>query len=90
MGIRDRHFDNILIHKASLELFHIDMNYILGDTLPFGIDTNQFGITTQLFDIFTDKYYNKFIKLSCKAFNLLRQYKSNTYFKAVKNGWIGI
>ena len=72
LGIRDRHFDNILIRKTDFNLFHIDMNYVLGDVLK-GIDANEFGITKELYDILNKDNYNIFINLACKAFQLLRQ-----------------
>ena len=78
MGIRDRHFDNILVRKTDFQLFHIDMNYILGDTLK-GIDANEFGVTKELYDILNKDNYDIFVNLACKAFQLLNNIMKNYY-----------
>ena len=50
-GIRDRHFENILIRVADCTLFHIDFGYCLGETIKFALDASPFGITNQLKDL---------------------------------------
>eukprot|EP00483_Globobulimina_turgida_P006206 UN06216 len=73
MGIRDRHFDNILIRTSDCTLFHIDMNYVLGDTIT-GLDANRFGITRKFYDLLGKEKYGMFIELSCKVFIELRRH----------------
>ena len=73
MGIRDRHYDNILIRTDDCTLFHIDFNYLLGEKIN-GVDTSQFAITKKLYNVLGDKYYSQFVNLSCKAFQVLRGY----------------
>ena len=71
MGVRDRHFDNILIRETDCVLFHIDMNYVMGEKVT-GLDANKFGITKGFYDILGMVNYEKFIELACNAFLLLR------------------
>jgi len=71
MGIRDRHFDNILIRETDCVLFHIDMNYVMGEKVT-GLDANKFGITKEFYDILGKVNYEVFIDLACHAFLQLR------------------
>merc|ERR1712176_848548 len=53
-GVRDRHFENILIRVSDCTLFHIDFGYVLGETLKFALDASPFGITKTLRDLMND------------------------------------
>ncbi|ETO29976.1 phosphatidylinositol 3-kinase [Reticulomyxa filosa] len=69
MGIRDRHFDNILVRQTDCTLFHIDFNYVLGEKVSF--DACPFGITHEFYDLMKEHYKN-FVNLAVKAYQLLR------------------
>eukprot|EP01084_Bolivina_argentea_P074498 135137_1 len=70
MGVRDRHFDNVLIRDIDCRLFHIDFGFVLGDTA--GVDTSKFAITKDLKKLM-GVFWDKFIELSVQAFLSLRQ-----------------
>jgi len=73
MGVRDRHFDNILIRETDFVLFHIDFNYCLGQRVT-GLDANLFGVTKDLYDVFGPDKYVIFVGAACNAFKELRHF----------------
>eukprot|EP01084_Bolivina_argentea_P093228 167702_1 len=88
MGVKDRHFDNILIRTNDFTLFHIDYNFIFGETL-FGIDANLFGITESFYHLLGKDNYNKFIDLSSLAFIELRHnYKQFINFSCLSFSYV--
>lgn len=70
---RDRHFDNILISET-LQLFGIDFNYVLGDTVKYGIDANEFGITREFKNVMGCGDYQRFVDLAVECYLALRQH----------------
>eukprot|EP01083_Nonionella_stella_P186276 681554_1 len=74
-GVRDRHFENILIRVADCTLFHIDFGYCCGETIKFSLDASPFGITAALRDLMNTNenlYCDKFIPCCCDCFMALR------------------
>eukprot|EP01084_Bolivina_argentea_P037762 69825_1 len=72
-GVRDRHYDNILVNKMNGELFNIDFGYVFGNQC--NLDASKIAITKELKQIF-DIYefgWHKFIWSACKAWLILRQ-----------------
>ncbi|ETO28377.1 hypothetical protein RFI_08755, partial [Reticulomyxa filosa] len=69
MGIRDRHFDNVLIRASDCTLFHIDFGYVLGKSVS--IDTSKFAITQDLKRLMSN-YWPEFIQLGVRAYLILR------------------
>eukprot|EP01083_Nonionella_stella_P300451 1025801_1 len=70
MGVRDRHFDNVLIRDNDCTLFHIDFGFVLGDTAS--VDTSKFAITADLKKLM-GAYWDQFVELGVQAFLALRQ-----------------
>jgi len=71
LGVRDRHSDNIIIHKTDGYLFHIDFGHVLGDTVT--IDTGPFPITPELKAMIGPAAWPHFVTLCGKAFLALRK-----------------
>lgn len=73
LGVRDRHFDNILVSKSDGALFHIDFGRILGDQTT--IDTGAFAITPDLKEVissFGDDKWEVFVQLCLIAYKTIR------------------
>ena len=70
MGVRDRHFDNVLIRDTDCTLFHIDFGFVLGDTAS--VDTSKFAITSDLKKLM-GVFWDKFIELGVQSYLALRQ-----------------
>ena len=70
LGIRDRHYDNVLIRHSDCTIFHIDFGYILGESPS--VDTSKFSITKDLKELM-GVYWDKFIELSVEAYLALRE-----------------
>ena len=76
-GVKDRHFDNILLRTTDCTLFHIDFGYCLGESIknPFAIDTSIFAITEDFYNIIGKENYEKyFVPLCVDTFLCLRKY----------------
>lgn len=71
LGVRDRHSDNIIIHKTRGYLFHIDFGHVLGDTVT--IDTGPFPITPELKAMIGPVVWPHFVNLCGEAFLTLRK-----------------
>jgi len=72
LGIRDRHYDNILIRHDGI-LFHIDFGFILGNKTS-GLDTARFAITPDLEMVMGKEKYLHFIDLCVQCFASLRKH----------------
>ncbi|ETO26224.1 phosphoinositide-3-kinase, catalytic, gamma polypeptide [Reticulomyxa filosa] len=81
MGIRDRHFDNILIRQSDCTLFHIDFNYMFGEKVTF--DASPFGITQDFYAIVGKVRYNQMIDLALDGFRILRKHSQDLIAFAV-------
>ena len=68
MGVRDRHFDNVLIQSDGT-LFHIDFGYVMGTTLL--MDTSKIAITNDLCKLFED-HWDNFIETAVNSYMTLR------------------
>ena len=79
MGIGDRHSDNIMITRAG-HLFHIDFGHFLGHfKAKFGIKRERapFVFTPAMAAAMGGRKsegYTHFVRMSCQAFNILREY----------------
>jgi hypothetical protein len=71
LGVRDRHYDNILVRKDGL-MFHIDFGYALGNTVAF--DADAIAITPELQTVMGD-HWMPFVNLCVRAFAVARKYK---------------
>merc|ERR1711971_949976 len=69
MGVRDRHFDNVLVRDTDCTLFHIDFGFVLGDTAS--VDTSKLAITSDLKKLM-GVFWSKFVELGVAAFLALR------------------
>ena len=68
LGVRDRHFDNVLIQSDGT-LFHIDFGYVMGTTLL--MDTSKIAITNDLCKLFED-HWDNFIETAVNSYMTLR------------------
>ena len=71
MGIRDRHYDNVLVNIESGTIFHIDFGYMLGEKVA-GLDTSKFAITADLCKLMGAKW-TEFVDISVASWVVLRQ-----------------
>ena len=71
LGVRDRHHDNILVRSDGC-LFHIDFGYALGEKLS-GFDAAKFALTSDLQSLMGEKHWKEFVRLSGKAFQIIRE-----------------
>ena len=78
MGIRDRHFDNVLIRKSDFTLFHIEFGrHFFGQKAS--LDTSKLAITPELKNLI-GIYWDEFVELGCNAYMELR-IRSNQFIK---------
>lgn len=70
MGIRDRHYDNILVTDQGT-IFHIDFGYMLGEKVS-GVDTAKFAITSDLCKLMGSKW-KEFVDISVQSWVILRE-----------------
>ena len=70
MGIRDRHYDNILVTDEGT-IFHIDFGYMLGEKVS-GVDTAKFAITSDLCKLMGSKW-KEFVEISVQCWVILRE-----------------
>lgn len=68
LGVRDRHYDNILVRGDGL-LFHIDFGHVLGGTVA--VDAGAIAITPTLQEVMGGRW-DKFVELCIEAFKVLR------------------
>eukprot|EP00484_Ammonia_sp_Unknown_P019764 CAMPEP_0197050102 /NCGR_PEP_ID=MMETSP1384-20130603/25074_1 /TAXON_ID=29189 /ORGANISM="Ammonia sp." /LENGTH=636 /DNA_ID=CAMNT_0042482465 /DNA_START=32 /DNA_END=1942 /DNA_ORIENTATION=- len=76
-GVKDRHFDNILLRTDDCTLFHIDFGYCLGESIknPLAIDTSTFAITEDFYHFIGKEAYEEyFVPLCVDTFMCLRKY----------------
>ena len=76
-GVKDRHFDNILLRTSDATLFHIDFGYCLGESIknPFAIDTSIFAVTEGFYRcIGAEDYERFFVPLCVDAYLCLRKH----------------
>lgn len=71
MGIRDRHYDNVLVNIESGTIFHIDFGYMMGEKVA-GVDTAKFAITKDLTKLMGPKW-TEFVAISVQSWVVLRQ-----------------
>ena len=71
-GIRDRHYDNILIRKTDGSLFHIDFNYLW--TKVGFIDASKIAITKDFKLFIGDKHWEGFVNIAAKAYLIIRKH----------------
>ena len=72
LGVGDRHLDNLMM-KPSGEFFHIDFGYIFGrDPKPFKPDLRFTQEMLMAMGGEDSPLYEKFLTLSCMAYNSLR------------------
>lgn len=71
IGVRDRHYDNILVSLKDGSLFHIDFANILGNAAT--IDTAPLAITKDLQLLLGPGMWTEFVELSTRAFMVLRK-----------------
>lgn len=69
LGIRDRHYDNILARKDGL-IFHIDFGHVLGHTVT--VDAAPVAITPALQEVMGDTAWKSFLNVCVRAFAVLR------------------
>jgi phosphatidylinositol kinase/protein kinase (PI-3 family) len=74
IGCRDRHWDNILVHKKDGWLFHIDFGHILGHKVT--LDTGSFAVTSDLVEFMGADGWRSFVSMSMKAFAVIRKNRS--------------
>jgi hypothetical protein len=76
LGVRDRHLDNIMIHKSG-RIFHIDFSYMMGSEPTTIITTPEMRITKEMVDSLggpNSTYYTIFQDLCGKVYECLRRY----------------
>mmetsp|Transcript_22809 Transcript_22809/g.36649 ORF Transcript_22809/g.36649 Transcript_22809/m.36649 type:complete len:438 (-) Transcript_22809:111-1424(-) len=71
-GIRDRHYDNILIRKSDGTLFHIDFNYLW--TKVGFLDASKMAITKDLKLFLGEHHWNGFVNIAVHAYLVLREH----------------
>jgi len=71
MGIRDRHYDNVLVNIESGTMFHIDFGYMMGEKVA-GVDTAKFAITKDLCKLMGPKWTD-FVEISVRSWVVLRE-----------------
>merc|ERR1719361_2403841 len=71
MGIRDPHYDNVLVNLESGTIFHIDFGYMMGEKVA-GVDTAKFAITKDLQKLMGPKW-GEFVEISVQSWVILRE-----------------
>uniref|UniRef100_A0A7S4L9J6 PI3K/PI4K catalytic domain-containing protein n=1 Tax=Paramoeba aestuarina TaxID=180227 RepID=A0A7S4L9J6_9EUKA len=79
LGIGDRHNDNIMVTDTG-NIFHIDFSRMMGDVMKFaGVEreTTPFVLTPDFVEVMggvKSDGFAQFIKLCCKAYNVVRKH----------------
>lgn len=71
LGLRDRHFDNILLSENGT-LFHIDFGHVFGSRILF--DTANIAVTRDLLELMGEQKWGELIVVAIRAYQVLRQY----------------
>ena len=71
-GIRDRHYDNILIRKTDGCLFHIDFNYLWAKVGL--LDASKMAITKDLKIFMGDLHWKGFVNVAVEAYLVIRRH----------------
>ena len=69
IGVRDRHFDNVLIKNDST-LFHIDFGFVFGDKLF--LDASKIAITGDLQSLMGEQHWQRFVEVGVMSYMALR------------------
>lgn len=74
LGVRDRHFDNVLVSSLDGSLFHIDFGHVLGDECT--VDTASLAVTGDLqrrMQTHKSESWDTFVSLAVSAYKILRE-----------------
>eukprot|EP00808_Paulinella_micropora_P017305 g1757.t1 len=74
LGIRDRHYENILVRKDGL-LFHIDFGFVLGQKPS--VDTAAIAVIPEIPQLMGQTRWKEFVEVTVLAFSVLRRHSDD-------------